>query len=422
MEKLFIRNIYLGGDPEGERKNILIEGNKIAKITAASSPAPKGVEVIEGAQMAVIPGFANMHTHAAMTLMRGAKEDAKLKQWLRDIWKMEAHLDEELVYYGTKLACIEMIKSGTTLFNDQYFYTSAAVEAASEMGLRGWHSFVFLDSGNKKKAASQRDECLEMYEKSKSWGELSHFEVGVHAPYSVAENNIVWAAQFAHKEGLPLHIHLAETGQERIDCLRKHKCAPVTYLDRLGVLAPNVIAAHCVWIDEEGIALLGKNHVTTVHNINSNLKLSSGYKFKYQELEDAGANVCLGTDGVASSNNLDILEAMKTTALVQKAWRKDPSAITLEQLLRSASLNGYKAFGLNGGRVEEGALADLSLVDINSYAFIPNINFLANLVYSAHSDCIDTVICNGRVLMQGRRIKGEEEILEKVKKLYKKLL
>lgn len=420
MGKIFISNVYL----DGKQKDILINGERIEKISPASAASlsrmqREKVRIIRAEGMATIPGFANMHTHAAMTLMRGAQEDAKLKKWLHAIWKREANLNEELVYYGTKLACIEMIKSGTTLYNDQYFYPDTAVRAAQEMGLRSWHSYVFLDLGNRKKADAQRDECERMYELSRKWGPLASFEIGVHAPYSVTGENIRWAAEFARKRGLMIHTHVAETGQERLDSLRKFKCSPVDYLDDMGFFGPDVIAAHCVWIDEKGIETLGRNRVTTVHNINSNLKLASGYKFKFQELIDAGANVCIGTDGVASSNNLDVLEAMKTAALVQKAWRKDPSAITLNELMQCACANGYRTFGLDGGRVAEGALADISLIRIDNYAFTPNINFLANLIYSAHSDCVDTVICNGKILMRGRKIKGEEEVYEKVNVLFK---
>src|SRR5574344_595351 len=434
MNKILIRNIY----HNGIRKDILIEGNKIAAIVDAAPAACSDEKVIEsmsdsiensgqlkvidGKGKAIIPGFANMHTHAAMTLMRGTQEDVNLKHWLKAIWKQEKKLDDELVYWGTKLACVEMIKTGTTCYNDQYWRPDSAVKAASEIGLRSWHSYVFLDAFNKKKAALQRDECQAMVEEAKKWKPITRFTVSVHAPYTVSAENIKWASEFARNNNLILHIHIAETGQERLDSLRKHHCNPVEYLDKMGIFGPNIVAAHCVWIDEKGIATLGRNKVNVVHNINSNLKLASGYKFKFKELADAGANVCIGTDGCASSNNLDMLEAVKTSALVQKAWRKDPMAIPLSQLFKSATLNGYKALGLNGGLISVGALADVCLIDIDNYAFTPNVNFLANLIYSAHSDCVDTVICDGKILMQNRKIRGEENILNEVRRLYKKIL
>lgn len=418
MATIHIKNVLL----DGKERDILIKGERIEKIASSIEPEKTpDLKVIDGSGKAVIPGFANMHTHAAMTMMRGAEEDSKLKDWLQAIWKMEAHLDDELVYYGTLLACVEMIKSGTTLYNDQYFYIKSAVKASNEMGLRSRHCAVFLDLGDKDRIMQQRESCQKMYEESLLWGDLATFDVGIHSIYTVSEENIIWAKEFARKHNKFIHLHLAETAHERLESFRKHRCSPIAYLNDLELFSKKVIAAHCCWIDENDVEVLGNNHVNIAHNINSNLKLSSGYKFKFQELESAGANICLGTDGVASSNNLDMLEAMKTTALVQKAWRKDPSTITLKQLIESATSNGYKAYGLNGGKIKEGALADLSLIDIDNIHFTPNINFEANLVYSTHSDCIKTVICNGRIIMENRYIEREREIIEAVRRLYVKL-
>ncbi|MBR5074860.1 MAG: amidohydrolase [Bacteroidales bacterium] len=418
MGRILIKDIYLNGS----RADILIEGNRISKIAENIDNIYPNSTVIDGKGKAVIPGFANMHTHAAMTMMRGSKEDEKLHKWLAGIWEMETRLDDELVYWGTRLACVEMIKTGTTFYNDQYFRIGEAVKATSEMGLRGAHSFVFLDLGDKEKIFLQREQCQAAYEESRKWGSTSIFEIGVHSIYTVSEENIMWACEFARKHNLKVHIHIAETAQELEESIERHSCTPVQYLENLGIFSEDIIAAHCIWLDGNDIATLGRHRVNVVHNINSNLKLASGYKFKFQELEDAGANICLGTDGVASNNNLDMMETMKITALVQKAWRKDPSAVRLPQLISSATLNGYKAFGLDGGIVREGALADLSIIDISNYAFTPNINFDANLVYSAHSDCVSSVICDGRIVMENRQIAAEEEILSNVRRLYGRIL
>ena len=180
-------------------------------------------------------------------------------------------------------------------------------------------------------------------------------------------------------------------------------------------------AAHTLWINEEDIRILADRGVSCVHNINSNLKLSSGYRFLYNELRDAGVNVCLGTDGCASSNNLDLQEAMKTAAIVQKAWRGDPAAMPLDELLAMATANGAKALGLNCGKIEEGALADILIVDMDNTFFLSDAPFLANFVYSAHSDCIDSVICNGRFVMRHRKVEGEKEILEGARRVLPKL-
>jgi 5-methylthioadenosine/S-adenosylhomocysteine deaminase len=167
--------------------------------------------------------------------------------------------------------------------------------------------------------------------------------------------------------------------------------------------------------------IMAKYGVTAVHNVNSNLKLSSGSRFKYNELKEKGVRVCLGTDGCGSSNNLDMREAMKTAALLQKGWRRDPLALPLNELLNIATANGADALGLDAGRIEEGKLADIAIINIDNYAFVPNLDFLSNLVYSANSSCIESLICNGELIMEQRRVKGEREIIENARRVCNKL-
>jgi len=240
--------------------------------------------------------------------------------------------------------------------------------------------------------------------------------VAVHAPYTVCGDNIRWAADFARERGLPLNIHVSETEKENLDCQSTNGVSPVQYLNRLNFWGDDVILAHGLHLNDEDVRILGENHVTVAHNINSNLKLASGYAFRYEELRDAGANVTIGTDGCASSNNLDILEAMKTTSLLQKGWRQNPESLPLRELLDMATVNGAKGMKTNGGIIKEGCAADLLLIDTHSPAFTPNINFLSNLIYSANSSCIDTVICDGKVLMEGRKVKDEDLIMEQASK------
>ncbi|PKP00546.1 MAG: chlorohydrolase [Bacteroidetes bacterium HGW-Bacteroidetes-8] len=402
-------------------QDVLIVDNKIEKI--GEHIVFEAHKVIDGSGKTLIPGFVNMHTHAAMTLMRGIGEDMHLKEWLyKKIWPIEQKLDDELVYWGTKLAALEMIKSGTTCFNDQYWNLDAAVKASSEMGIRSVQPFVILDLGDKSRWSRIKEECLSAWERSKEWGPRNRFAIGIHSPYSVSEEMLVWGTNFARERGLLVHIHVSETEGENIDSFNLHGISPTKYLERVGVLGPDIIAAHCLWMDDEDIEIFSKRDVKVVHNINSNLKIASGYRFRYKEFRDAGVTVTLGTDGCASSNNLDMIETMKTTALVQKAWREDPTAMPLDELLNLATKNGGLALGINCGEVKKGALADLSIIDTDSIAFTPNINFKANLVYSANSSCVDTVICDGKILMEGRVVEGEREIIDNVNRLYKKLL
>lgn len=318
---ILLKNIVCNGTVS----DIYIEGSVIARIvTSAGDPCGQipasGVEVVDCQGKTAMPAFVNMHTHAGMSLMRGIEEDVPLKEWIDRIWEVESHIDGDFVYHATKVACLEMIKSGTVTFNDQYWFPLMARKAAVEMGLRPVISYVVLDHNNKEEAEFQKDECVRTYEESLGWKDGGLFSMAFHAIYSVSEEMMLWSAEFARKHGLKLHIHLSETEKEVRDCMAGHNgLSPVEYLDRLGILGPDVIAAHTLWLSDEDVRILGERKVNCVHNINSNTKLASGYRFRYNELRDAGANVCIGTDGCASSNNLDMLEALKTTALFQKA-------------------------------------------------------------------------------------------------------
>ena len=422
MGAILLKNIVL----DGQVSDVFIDGGIIRGIVRAGEPVPggdmvSGVEVVDCSGKAAVPGFVNMHTHAAMSLMRGVGEDLVFSDWIDRIWDVESKIDEEAVYWGTKVACVEMLKTGTTTFNDHYWFPEAGQLAAAEMGLRPVSSYVAIDRNDPDEAEREKEQIQKMYERSLSWPGLSTFAAGFHAIYSVTEDMIVWTSEFAKKHGLKVHFHLSETRKEVEDSMRKYGLSPVQYLDRLGVLGPEAIAAHTLWLSEEDIEILGRRKVNCVHNINSNPKLAPGYRFLYNELRDAGANVCIGTDGCASSNNLDMLEAMKTSAIVQKAWRDDPSAMPLDELMDMATANGARALGLDSGRLVEGASADILIVNMENTFFLSPGSFLANFIYSAHSDCIDSVICNGRFLMKGRAVKGESEILAQAKRILKKL-
>jgi len=408
-----------------KRVDILIEGSLIKKISPSgeimAETLPKDTDVVGCSGKVAIPGFINMHTHAAMALMRGIKEDVLFHDWLDFIWEKEALIDAEFVYLGTKVACLEMIRTGTTTFNDQYWFSPSAHLAAKELGVRPVISYVLLDKDDPIEAERQKELCTRMWEESLSWNDGSIFSVSVHSVYAVSEETILWASEFARSHNLKLHIHLSETEKENIDCLAKHGLTPTAYLERLGVLGDNLLAAHSLWLTDEDIEILGKHHVNCIHNINSNLKLASGYKFRYDELKNAGVNVCIGTDGAASSNNMDILEALKTSALVQKAWTKDPTALPIPELLNMATVNGAKALGINSGKIEEGYLADINIVNTDSSFFLSPGSFEANLIYSAHSDCIESMIAGGKFVMKNHIIPGEKEILQRARAILREI-
>lgn len=406
MSSIIIKNVLL----DGKRLDIFIKDNRIAKIGTGLDEA--AVKVIDGSRMAAVPGFVNMHTHAGMTLHRGIKEDTVLSTWLDEIWKAETLLSDELIYWGTRLACLEMIKTGTTTFNDMYWRLPWAAKAVEDSGIRAVLNYTILDGGDPGKQEVQPKECAEYYELSHSWNPRVQFGVAIHGHYTVCDRNMLWAADFAREHDLQLHTHLSETKSENEQHYSNYGMSPTMRLYNMGILGDNVVAAHSLWLDADDIRMLGEKKVTAVHNPNSNLKLTSGYRFLYNELRDAGVNVTLGTDGCGSSNNLDMLEAMKTASFVQKAWREDPTAMPLHEVMAMATSNGAKALRLDTGVIREGALADICLVNMNQTFFIPDFDFLANLVYAAHSDCIDTVICDGRIVMEGRKVEGEDELMQ----------
>ena len=423
MGAILLRDVTVGD----QRKDILIGQGRIRRIGPAGSCADwqiaGDVEMMDCSGKVAIPGFVNMHTHSPMSLMRGIGEDMLFHAWLDKIWKVEEHLDHDFVYWGTKVACLEMIRTGTTTFNDQYWFFDSSVQAAREMGLRIATGYDVMDKGSHAEAERQKEQCIAKSEAFLGSGDSGHiYELAFHAIYSVSEEMILWTADLAEKYDVNLHIHLSETRKEVEDCKAAHGgLSPVEYLDSLGVLSPRLLAAHTLWLSPHDIELLAARGVHCIHNINSNTKLASGYRFLYNEMRDAGINLCLGTDGCASSNNLDMLEAMKTAAIFQKAWRDDPSALPLPELLDMATVNGARALRIDSGRLEEGAVADITLIDTDNTFFLSPGPFLANLVYSAHSDCIDSVICDGRFLMRHREIPGEREIITEARKVLAKI-
>lgn len=415
---ILLKNVLLNDRPA----HILVDGGRFSRISQTPFSVP-GAQEVDASGKAIIPGFLNMHTHAAMILLRGIHEDLNLYDWLSHIWKIEAGLDKDFIYWSTKVACLEMIKSGTTTFNDQYWFCPHTRQAALEMGMRPVVSFIFLDNHNAEMVQRQREACQRLYQRTRDEGwDPVHFAISIHSVYTVSEENVVWANNFALEHGLKVHLHLAETAKEDQDCRKAHDgLSPTAYFDHLGILGPHVIAAHSLHLDDDDIGILGKRQVNCVHNINSNLKLSSGFRFRYNELRDAGANVCLGTDGAASSNNLDLLEHMKNTALLQKAWRENPNQMPLQELFDCASVHGAKALGLDSGVIREGALADFSLVDIRGVAFLSPGSMTANLVYAAHSDVITDMMVEGRWVMRDRRVPGEQEVLEGARSVLKQI-
>jgi 5-methylthioadenosine/S-adenosylhomocysteine deaminase len=407
-----MRILIKNTETDHSKKDILIEGNKIARIEKhIETPADK---VIDGTRKAVVPGMFNGHTHAAMTLMRGYADDMPLMPWLEEkIWPLEAKLTEEDVYRGAKLACLEMIKTGTTTMVDMYHHFPATANAVDEMGIRCMLTHAGFDFGKPDMVEEYKKTVQSQLEKMAGYSDRINYALGPHAIYTVSADLLKWVADFARHNGLNIHTHLSETKGEVENALKNFGMRPVHYLKKVGLLGPNLSLAHCLYLDDDEIKILADNGCQVVHNPASNLKLASGNKFRSADFKKAGVTVCLGTDGTCSGNNLDMYETMKLAALTGKVAWNDPTIWSAEETFAIATETVETVTGLKAGKIEEGYLADLSLVNLNVPEMTPNFNLISNLVYSANGNVVDTVICDGKVLMENRHVPGEEEIMEK---------
>ena len=415
---LLLKNVLLNGEPV----EILLAQGRIAKI-APSDAALAADEVLDGGGMAVVPGLYNGHSHAAMTLFRGYADDMELYTWLTTrIWPLEARLDEELVYHGARLACLEMIKSGTVFFNDMYWHVHGTVRAADEMGLRAALNAVMIDLNDPERYRKQVEDNTRLYEESRSFNDRLQFLLGPHAIYTVSEKGLAWVRDFAAEHNLLIHMHLSETAKEVADCIKEHGLRPVHYLERVGLLSERLVAVHAAWVDEEEVSLLEKHRVRVVHNPISNMKLAVGRSFPYRYFTDHGVLTGLGTDGCASNNNLDMFETMKFSALLQKFTTDDPTIQPAAEAWAMATVNGARIFGLDGGEIAEGRLADLLLIDTARPELTPGHNLISDLVYAASGAVVDTTIVAGRVLMRHRRVEGEAEIIAAARAAARRLL
>lgn len=420
---LLITGVVAGGQPV----DIFIDGTgTIAGIGEQERRNWHGEAefVIDGDGALALPGLVNTHTHAAMTLMRGYADDMVLQDWLsQKIWPLEAHLSAEDICQGTRLACLEMIRSGTTAFNDMYFFMADAARAVDESGIRAVLAYGFIDLFNEEK---RENECKATEDLAAHIRRLGNprikAAVGPHAPYTVSAEGLRWCAEFSREEGIGIHLHLSETEGEVSDCIARHGRRPPALLDECGVLTPRTIAAHGCWLDEPECTLLGQRGVHVSHNPASNMKLATGRAMPYPQLLRSGVNVCLGTDGCASNNNLDLFEEMKTASLLQKFFWKDPTVLPAPEALLLATENGGNALGFGTGRLVTGAPADIVLVSTHTVCNTPLHNAASNLVYSCNGGAVETTICNGKVLMLKREIPNEAAIREQAAQAARELV
>jgi len=365
-----------------------------------------GHEKVELGEHVLIPGLVNAHTHAAMALMRGIADDLPLERWLAEhIWPAEAkHASAQFVRDGTLLACAEMLRGGVTCFNDMYFFPEAALEAALEAGLRVSLGMIVFDFPSAY-GADADDYLAKGLGLRDRWREhpLASFCLAPHAPYTVSDATFRKVATILGEIDVPLHIHMHETAHEIERSLAEHGARPLERLERLGLLGPALIAVHSVHLTDGEIALLARHGASVAHCPSSNLKLASGFA-PAAKLAAAGVNLCLGTDGAASNNRLDMFAEMRLAALLAKAVARDAEALPAHAALRAATLGGAKALGLDAriGSVVAGKSADLAAVHLAGPELSPCYDPVSHLVYAAGREHVSDVWVAGRRLIQGK--------------------
>jgi 5-methylthioadenosine/S-adenosylhomocysteine deaminase len=407
-----------------EKGYIVIEGDRILTVGEGSAPLDDYDIKLDGSNQMALPGFINAHTHAAMTLLRGYADDLPLMEWLEQkIWPLEAKLTGEDVYWGTMLALVEMIKSGTTCFADMYFFMDEVACAVEQSGMRAVLARGMIGLGpDNEKAITESRELVRKWNGACD-GRIK-FILGPHAPYTCPPEYLNKVMAVAEELGVGLHIHLAETRGEFADSQRIYGKTPVAHMESLGLFKHSVIAAHCVHLTERDIDILARCRVSVVHNPESNMKLASGIA-PVPEMLKAGIPVALGTDGASSNNNLDMLQELRTCALLHKVNTFDPTVIPAYQALQMATSNGAQALGLETevGIIEAGKKADIIMVKLDEAHLIPCYDPVANLVYSGQAADVNTVIVDGKIIMQERVLKtiNEEEVILQAQRVAAKL-
>ena len=389
MDRLLLKGVL----HDGRVRNILIEDKRFKDLDAPAEVAE--AQVFDASGSAILPAMYNTHTHAAMTLLRGYADDMPLQKWLQEyIWPFEDKLTPEDIRKGSEIAVREMVQSGTVFFNDMYFDVEETIDIVNQTGTRAAIGITVMENHSKAVTREKREFIRHWQDPT---GGRVRLVMAPHAIYTVGERKLRDSAEFAREHGMLLHIHLSETVKEVEDCLTEHGTTPVRYLDSIGFLGPDVIAAHCVHVDDEEAAILAERGVTVSHCPCSNMKLGSGV-FPYSRLMQAGCRITLGTDGASSGNNLDLREAMKFAALLAKSGG-DPELLPAEEVFRWATRSGAEAFGIDAGVIAEGKLADCLLIDLTDIRMQPCHHLVSNFVYSADSRCIKHVLCDGRIVL-----------------------
>lgn len=377
-------------------------------------------KTIDGTDQLIIPGFVNAHTHSYMSFMRNCADDLSFMDWLFGrIDPIEQKMTDEDAYWGANLAILEMMKSGTTCFNDMQMNIMQTTKAVKESGMRAVISRGLVGSGNDEAGRVRIAQAFEEKEAFKDCDRLS-FLLGPHAPYTCDEAFLRIVAETAKEHDMGIHMHLSESVTEIENCKKDYGCSPIALAERTGLFERPFIAAHCVQVSDEDIAIMAKNNVSIVTNPASNMKLGNGFA-PVKKFLDAGINVALGTDGAASNNSLNMIHEMSLLSLIHKGTAMNPQCVSAIDTLKAATIGGAKGIGLGDvtGSIEIGKKADLAILSMHTPSMWPLNNPIAALSYSANGSEVNTVIIDGKITMENREVKtmDEERILFETKRI-----
>ncbi len=370
-------------------------------------------KVLGGSGRVIFPGLVNTHTHAAMVLFRGLADDLPLKEWLEHhIWPAEAKwLGPEFISDAIELACLEMLKAGITAFHDMYFFGDITGITAKRMGMRAVLGVGILDFPTKvAETTDQYFEKAEVFIRDWKGDDLIHPSIAPHALYTCGPDTLRRAKELAEAYDIPIHIHLSETQWEIGEILLRYAKRPVHHLESIGFLSERVLAAHCVWLEDEEIDILARRRVNVSHCVESNLKLASGIAPVTKMLK-AGIRVTFGTDGAASNNDLNVLSEMSTAAKLHKAVSNDPTALDAKTAMLMATRWGAEALGLGGiaGSIKAGNSADLVVANLARPHLIPLYDIYSHIVYSMRASDVETVMVGGEVVVEDGSFRNGDE-------------
>ena len=425
--RTLVTNAYVldmvGDTANIEKKEILINDNIIEIIDKEIDKNIEVDEKINAKNMLVMPGLVNTHTHLAMSIFRGYKADKKLMDWLEDaIFPVEDKLQPEDIYWNSYLSCLEMIKSGTTTCNDMYFGMNKTVEAINDTGLRAVVAWCIKDDAIKDKIEKTR-EFAKIYNENKD--SKIKIYVSADAPHTCNPDTIKLCVELAKELNTGLHIHLSETIDEETKIKSRYSKRSTEYLNDLNAFDVPVVLAHGIYVSDSDIEILKKIKGGISHNPISNCKLSSGI-CDVAKLRENGITIGLGTDGIGSTTTMDMFEEMKTAAYLQKVSTKEPSVISAYDILKMATIDGAKVLGMDDqiGTLEPGKKADMIFIKTDKIHMCPANDVCYNLVYSSNGADVESVMIDGKIIMQNRKMINldEKQVMRQVKKIAKRLL